>query len=59
MHRLPFKKTKESLFNDLGFVRVYIDDVVIGSKSTEEHTNHGLVLWDRIRESCLNINLKS
>lgn len=43
-----FQRMAESLFKDLEFVQVYIDDVIIGSRSIEEHTNHLIVVCDRI-----------
>lgn len=43
-----FERVASSLFKDMSFVKVSIDDVVIGSKSVAEYINHLLSVKDQI-----------
>lgn len=53
-----FQSMAESLFKIFEFVLVYIDDVIIGSVSIEEHTNHLIFICDQIGRSGPKVNLK-
>lgn len=43
---------------DLNVVQVYIDEVVIGSKNFEEHTNNLTFSYDTVKDSDLKIMLR-
>lgn len=46
------------LFGDLAYVKAYIDDVVIFSRSAVKHISHMTVVWERIRRTGLNLKLQ-
>lgn len=55
-----FQRMVESLFKDLDFVQVYIDDLIISfNPKIYEPTYHPIVFCDLIKESGLEIKLKS
>ena len=45
-----------SIVQDLDFVFAYIDDLLIGSKSEEEHKQHLEILFHRLSDNCLSLN---
>ena len=52
-----FQRMMDFVLQDIPFVRVYIDDVVIFSKSLEEHVTHLKEVMGRISENGLKIKL--
>ena len=46
------------LLGDLQFVQIYLDDITIHSKTIKEHLDHIQVVFDRLREANVRINLK-
>eukprot|EP00976_Prorocentrum_cordatum_P028383 575576-Prorocentrum_minimum.AAC.1 len=44
-----------SVFRDLPFVSIYIDDVVIWSKTVEEHLQHLRIVMKRLQEEHLYV----
>lgn len=52
-----FQRFMNSIFSDLAFVFVYIDDVLIFSKSAEEHRLHLAIVFQRLAANGLTINL--
>lgn len=47
----------DSIFWDLDFVFCYIDDIFVMSNSQEEHLKHVRIVFDRLKEHSLTINL--
>jgi len=53
-----FQRAMESVLKGLSFAMAYIDDVLIHSKSHEEHLIHLQAVFDRLRKHELKIKLK-
>ncbi|SSD61661.1 related to Transposon Ty3-G Gag-Pol polyprotein [Saccharomycodes ludwigii] len=53
-----FARYMAELFRDLVFVGVYLDDILVFSKSKEEHLNHLDVVLDRLKSEGLIAKLK-
>lgn len=51
-----FQRFVDSIFRDLEFVFVYIDDIIVMSKNHAEHTNHLEIVLSRLRQHALTIN---
>ena len=51
-----FQRFMNSLFQDLSFVFVYIDDILIFSSSIEEHRAHLRQVFERLQRNGLIIN---
>lgn len=45
------QRNMDNIFRDLKFVKVFIDDMIIGSKNIEEHLQHIKVVFQRLREN--------
>ena len=45
-----FQRLMDSIFRDLDFVSCYLDDILIASKSEEEHLRHLKIVLDRLQE---------
>jgi len=52
-----FQRAMDKLLGDLPFVRVYLDDIIVFSKSMEEHMEHLEIVLDRITEYNLKIKI--
>lgn len=52
-----FQRLINEVFRGLDFVFCYLDDVCIASKSIEEHQNHIRLVFNRMREHHLTINV--
>lgn len=52
-----FQRFMDSIFRDLNFVIVYIDDILIASKDEEEHKHHLKIVFERLQKNGLTINL--
>ena len=52
-----FQRFVDQVTRDLDFVYVYIDDILIASKSREEHDRHMRILFERLKEYGLSINV--
>lgn len=52
-----FQRFMHKLLGDLDFVVVYIDDICIASSSPDEHKRHVRIVFERLREHGLVINL--
>lgn len=48
----------KSTSKDLGYVRVCTDDVSVRQKSSKEHTNHAILVYDYTHSSGLKKELK-
>ena len=46
----------DNILRDLPFCRCYIDDIIVWSKSTEEHIQHLEKIFKRLREACLKVH---
>ena len=44
-----FQKLMDQIFRDLDFVAAYLDDIIIHSKSQEEHLEHLHIVFDRLQ----------
>ena len=51
-----FQRNIHELLRDLVFLYVYMDDIIIGGKTPEEHCDHLKQLFIRLRETGLVIN---
>lgn len=52
-----FQRFMNHVFHDLDFVYVYIDDICIASKGEEEHKRHLELVFQRLQQYDLKINL--
>jgi hypothetical protein len=50
-----FQRNMAELFRDLSFVAVYIDDIIVFSRTTEEHLQHVRVVMQRLRQAKVSI----
>ena len=46
------------MLRDLPYLFIYIDDILVGSATLEEHKQHLRGVFTRLWENCLTINLK-
>ena len=53
-----FQRVIHEVLRDLPYLFIYIDDILVGSRSLEEHEQHLSEVFTRIRENCLTVNLK-
>jgi hypothetical protein len=53
-----FQRNIHELLRDLPFLFVYMDDIIVGSKTHDEHIDHIRQLFDRLRKTGLVINSK-
>ena len=53
-----FQRVIHEVLRDLPYLFIYIDDILIGSRSLEEHEQHLREVFTRLRENCLTVNLK-
>ena len=53
-----FQRVIHEVLRDLPYLFIYIDDILVGSRSLEEHEQHLREVFTRLRENCLTINLK-
>lgn len=53
-----FQRVTTELIGDLSFVKVYIDDVVMGSKKMKEHVVHMSVVCKQFRWVELKVKLR-
>lgn len=51
-----FQRFVDSIFRDLDFVFIYIDDILIMSESHDEHKSHLQAVFQRLRQHALTIN---
>ena len=52
-----FQRYMHRLFGDLDFVIVFIDDICIASSTEEEHREHVQIVFERLKENGLVINV--
>ena len=45
-----FQRLMDSIFGDLAFVSCYLDDILIASRSVEEHLQHVAVVLERLKQ---------
>ena len=53
-----FQRLMDSILQDLDFLFVYLDDILVASKSPEEHKRHLVLLFDRLQDHGLVIKLE-
>ena len=53
-----FQRLMDSLFRDLPFVFIYVDDLIIASTTVEEHESHLVAVFERLHEWKLHIALE-
>ena len=53
-----FQRLMDSVLQDLDFLFIYLDDILIASETREEHKQHLKILFDRLQEHGLVIKLK-
>ena len=53
-----FQRLMDTILQDLDFLFVYLDDILVASKNKEEHKRHLLTLFDRLQEHGLVIKLE-
>ena len=46
------------ILGDMTFVEIYIDDIIVHSKSYEEHIRHIKIVFKRLKEANFKINPK-
>ena len=54
-----FQRLMDNVFQDLDFLFVYLDDVLVASRSRNEHKKHLQILFDRLEEHGLVIHDKN
>lgn len=52
-----FQRFMHSIFGDLDFVIVFVDDICVASATEEEHQRHVRIVFDRLRKNGLVLNL--
>ncbi len=52
-----FQRLMDEIFGDLDFVKVYLDDILIASENVEMHSKHLEIVFQRLAENGLTINL--
>ena len=52
-----FQRAMDRIFQGLDFVVIYLDDVIICSKTEKEHMKHLKIIFDRIRQFKLKLRL--
>ena len=53
-----FKRLMDLVLQDLDFLFVYLDDVLVASKDNQEHKKHLSILFDRLEEHSLVVKPK-
>ena len=53
--RCTFQPVIYKVLHDLPYLFIYIDDILVGSRSLEEHLRE---VFTRLRENCLTLNLE-
>ena len=53
-----FQRVMTDIFNDLPFVQVYMDDIVVHSSSTQQHSSHLREVFQRLRNNELKLNFE-
>ncbi|KAF9761101.1 Retrovirus-related Pol polyprotein from transposon 17.6 [Nosema granulosis] len=54
-----FQRCMSDLFAEVDFVRIFLDDVLIFSKSTEEHAQHLQIVFDILTSAGASINFEN
>ncbi|KAG0439135.1 Transposon Tf2-9 polyprotein, partial [Dictyocoela muelleri] len=52
-----FQKAMDRFFGHLDFVKVYLDDIIIHSSTTEAHENHLITVMSILNENNIKINI--
>ena len=52
-----FQRLRDSLFRDLDFVFIYLDDILVFSESEEEHKNHLKMVFEILHENNLKVSI--
>ena len=52
-----FQRLMDSIFGDLNYVFVYLDDILISSENKEEHSRHLREVFKRLNKAGLAINI--
>jgi len=55
---MTFQRHMDQVFNGLGFVFVYIDDILVASRSRAEHVQHLQEVFQRLHTAGLALNIK-
>lgn len=53
-----FQRFMDSIFRDLDFVFIFVDDCLIASRSEEEHYKHLEIIFERLYQNGITINLE-
>ena len=51
-----FQRLMDSIFGDLDFVFIYLDDILISAENEEEHSRHLRKVFKRLSKAGLTIN---
>ena len=52
-----FQRFMDTLLHDLAFAYCYIDDILIASRSKEEHEEHVRIVLKRLNDAGLTLNI--
>ena len=52
-----FQRVMTKIFHNLSFVSVYIDDIIIASKTVEEHIQHVRIVLSRLNQANLRVGI--
>ena len=53
-----FQRVLHDVLRDLPFQFIYIDDILVASRTLEEHEKHLRIIFNRLRQHCLTVNLQ-
>ncbi|ORE00504.1 POL5 [Hepatospora eriocheir] len=53
-----FQRVMQQILNRLSFIKVYLDDILIHSKTFADHINHCKIVINRLKEANVKINFE-
>ncbi|ORD95953.1 POL2 [Hepatospora eriocheir] len=53
-----FQRVMQQILNRLSFIKVYLDDILIHSKTFADHINHCKIVINKLKEANVKINFE-